>query len=326
VRQAEDEPNRSSRARRQRGDISIADIVTAAARLGATDPADLTVIGQVLHLTTPIVPVTPTQRLNPAPSGPSMTLSSTMVSSQVTTMPHRAGVTGAPVAARLRQDDHVEPIPAWLDAVSALSPAGSGSFKVPPEPPLPAVQARSSIAALAAARRPGRRLDMVTLVKRSARLQPPTACFVAELRTASFVQVLVDRGEGMEPYVDDLDFLAAQFVDVAGRDRVEQRTFVGTPRRGLDPDVFTGETAKWKRPAARSLVLVLTDLGVGGPPGSRDRAPAYEWRAVAETVALAQAHLRVLTPFPPGRLPAGLVEIMRLVSWESLAHLVQLRG
>ena len=182
------------------------------------------------------------------------------------------------------------------------------------------------MATLAATWRPGRRLDMVTLVKRSARLQPPTACFLAELRTAPFVQLLVDRGEGMEPYADDLDFLAAQFVDVAGRDRVEQRTFVGTPRRGLDPDVFTGETAEWKRPAAKSLVLILTDLGMGGPTGSRDRAPADEWRAVAATVASVQADLRVLTPFPPSRLPAGLAEIMRIVSWDSLAHLVRLRG
>jgi hypothetical protein len=182
------------------------------------------------------------------------------------------------------------------------------------------------MAALTATWRPGRRLDLVTLVKRAARLQPLTACFLAELRSASFVQILVDCGEGMQPYADDLAFLAGQAADVAGHDRVEQRTFAGSPQRGLDPDIFTGKTADWKPPAPGSLILVLTDLGVGGPAGSRDRASAREWRKVAETVASVQAHLRVLTPFPGSRTPTGLADIMRVVSWDSLPHLVRLRG
>jgi hypothetical protein len=323
--QAEDRPNRFKPAARQRGDVSIGDVVTAAERLGATDPADLAAIGQALRLTIPPVTVAPLQASASTRSWPSRTLSSTMSAAETTT-PNRADITGTPVAARLRQGDRFDPIPAWLGAVRALPSAGSSSFGVPYEPPFPAVQARSSMATLAATLRPGHRLDMAALVKRSARLQPPTVCFLAELRTASFVQVLVDRGEGMEPYTDDLDFLAAQFVDVAGRDQVERRTFVGTPLRGLDPDVFTGETTEWKRPAPLSLVLVLTDLGAGGPIGSRDRASADEWRAVAATVASVQAHLRVLTPFPASRLSAGLAEIMRIVGWDSLAHLVRLRG
>lgn len=323
MRKAEDEPNRSRQARPPRGDVSIADAVAAVVLLGATDPADIAAICQALHLTIPIVSVAPPPGPPPVPPQPPRTPPSTMP--QATT-PGRAGITGMPVAARLRRDDRTEPIPAWLDTVPALSSAGSGSFWVPPEPPLPAVQARSSMAALAASWRPGRRLDMVTLVKRSARLEPPTACFLAELRTAPFVQILVDCGEGMEPYADDLDFLTAQLVDVAGRDRVEQRTFLGTPCRGLDPDVFTGEAAEWKRPAAESLILILTDLGIGGPPGSRDRAPADEWRAVAATVASVQANLRVLTPFPPSRFPPGFADSMRIASWDSLAHLVRLRA
>jgi hypothetical protein len=325
VRKAEDGPNRFGQAARQRGDVSIGDAVTAAARLGATGPADLAAICQALHLTIPPVTVPPLKRPTSTLSRPSRTSSSTMPSAQTPTQ-NRAGLAGSPVAARLRHEDQVESIPAWFAAVRPLPAAGSGSFGVPPEPPFPAVQARSSMATLAATLRSGHRLDMAALIKRSARLQPPTACFLAELRTTSFVQVLVDRGDGMEPYTDDLDFLAGQFVNVAGRDRVEQRTFVGTPLRGLDPDVFTGEKAEWERPVPKSLVLILTDLGAGGPIGSRDRASADEWRAVAATVASAQAHLRVLTPFPPNRLPTGLVEIMRIVSWDSLAYLVRLRG
>ena len=232
MRKAEDGPNRSKQTSPPRGDVSIADAVTAAALLGATQPADIAAICEALHLTIPIVPVGPPPGPTPVPPQPSRTSSSTIP--QATT-PNRAGIIGMPVPAQLRQDDRTEPIPTWLDTVPALSSAGSGSFGVPPEPPLPAVQARSSMVTLTASWRPGRRLDMVTLVKRSARLEPPTACFLAELRTVPLVQILVDRGEGMEPYADDLDFLTAQLVDVAGRDRVEQRTFVGTPRTGARP-------------------------------------------------------------------------------------------
>jgi hypothetical protein len=182
------------------------------------------------------------------------------------------------------------------------------------------------MAALASTWRPGRRLDMVELTERSARLQPLTARFLAELRTASYVQLLVDRGEGMEPYADDLDYLTAQFIDVAGRDQVEQRTFVGTPLRGLDPDVFTGEVAEWKRPPPNALVLVLTDLGVGGQSRSRDRASASEWRATAAAVVAIPAELRVVTPFRPARWPRGITEIAQIVSWDTLVDLERLRG
>jgi hypothetical protein len=324
VRRAEDEPDGSQRSRRHRGDVSIADVVAAAARLGATGPADLAVIAHALRLTIPAAAIEPPPEPTPMPSPPPV--ASAEPAARAATAPDRAGITGAPVAARLRHEDHAELAPAWLDAVEALPPAVSGSFWVRSQPPLPAMQARSSMAALAATWRPGRRLDMATLVRRSAHLQPLTACFLAELRTASFVHILVDRGEGMEPFTDDVDFLIAQIMDVAGRDRVEQRTFAGTPRRGVDPNFFTGETAKWERPAAGSMVLILTDLGVGGPAGSRDRAPAAEWRAVAATVASAEAELRVITPFAPSRWPAGLAAIMRIVSWDSLVHLVELRG
>jgi hypothetical protein len=182
------------------------------------------------------------------------------------------------------------------------------------------------MAALAATWRQGRRLDMVELIEQSARLQPLTASFLAELRTASYMQLLLDRGEGMEPYAEDLDYLTTQFIDVAGRDQVEQRTFVGTPLRGLDPDVFTGKVKEWKRPPPNSLVLVLTDLGIGGPTGSRDRASASEWRATAAAVAAIPAGFRVVTPFRPTRWPRGITDIGQIVSWDALVDIERLRG
>lgn len=306
-----------------RGEISIADLITTAARLGARDPAGLAAVTEILGLRMPVA-ATPPGRLPEPPRLAGTSPSRTSAARRPVL--DRSGTAGPAVAARLRREGDDEPAPAWLAAVTVLPPPGSAGFRVPPQPLLPPVQARSSMAAVAATWHRGRRLDLDALVRRSARLQPMTGCFLAELRTAASIQLLVDQGEGMQPYADDLDFLARQLLDVAGRDRVEQRTFVGTPRRGLDPDVFTGDTARWKLPAPRSLVLIVTDLGTGGPAGSRDRAPAREWQAVAAAVASAQADLRVLTPFPPGRLPAGLAATLPVTDWDSLAHLVRLRG
>ncbi len=245
MRQGEDEPSRAGPAARRRGDVSIADAVTAAAILGATDQADLASIGQVLDLKALAVPAKPVREPALVRPAPSRSLPSTVPPAQPMTA-IRPTITGTPIAARIRMEDGAEQFPAWLDAVQALAPAASGRFGVPPEPPLPAVQARSSMATVAATWRTGHRLDMAAMVRRSALLRTLTASFLAELRTAASVQLLLDQGEGMQPYVADLDLLAAQFVDVAGRDRVEQRTFVGTPLRGLDPNLFTGQTAQWE--------------------------------------------------------------------------------
>jgi hypothetical protein len=302
-----------------RGDISIADALAAAAILGTTEPSELA----ALDLAVPGAPTLDARvaevMLAELPPGPVPTPPQGPLADQVTTP-------GLPVAARLREDPRVQVAPAWLAVTPVLSGARPGGATVPAEPLLPAGRARSSMILLTATPDRGRRLDVPALLRQVALLKPLSAMYEDELRTAAFVQLLVDVGEAMQPFTEDLAFLADQLIDVAGQDRVEERTFTGTPRRGLDPDPFGGSGRPWKPPPPGSLVVVLSDLGVGGPVGDRDRAPAREWLMVARAIAEAQANVRVLTPFPLHRVPTPLARKLRITPWDDLAHLVRLRG
>jgi hypothetical protein len=232
---------------------------------------------------------------------------------------------GTVIGARMRVEEEPDEAPEWLATADRIAlPTGGGT--VPPEPPLPSLKARAAMATVAATRRPSRRLDVPELVRRAARLKPLTPLpLVEELRTAPVVQLLDDRGEGMEPYVQDVRFLVRQIMDVAGRDRVERHTFVRTPLDGVDPDPFSESVKRWK-PIAGALVIAITDLGVGGPFDSPDRGTAREWRRVADTAARHGGVLRVLTPFGPDVTPAVVDELADVLSWDGLDELVRLRG
>jgi hypothetical protein len=315
--------DRPTSARRDRGEVWVGDAITAVARLGATDPADVAAILDVLRL--PQVgstPPPPPPEPSPPPPPP----------------PPDDGDDGPPpeppppplppataTESRLSYEDEVAP-PDWAADVKPLPFGGTPTPPPLPDPPVEPIRVRAAMALLAATRRSGRRLDIAQLVDRAARLEPLVPPPVMrELRTAPDVQLLVDAGDGMEPYAADTAFLATSFADVAGRDRIVERAFLGTPARGVDPDPFDGAMERWDPPAPRSLVLVISDLGVGGKRGRGDRARAREWRAFAATVVEHEAVLRVLTPFGPERRPA-LGALAQVIMWEDLVELVSIRG
>jgi hypothetical protein len=228
---------------------------------------------------------------------------------------------GTPLGAKLHELDAVADPPEWLLDPGELEPATRTRVSLDPDPPLPAVQARAALAASGAVLSAGRRLDIPRLVRRAARLRPLTPPpLVLELRTAPAVQLLIDQGEGMEPFGDDCAFLAAQLEDVAGRDRVERHWFVRTPLHGLDPDPLLETQSLWKIPPG-ALVLVISDLGIGGPIGSPDRGSPREWLRVATEAIRHDGLLRVLTPFGPDHVPRGLATVADVVGWDALANL-----
>jgi hypothetical protein len=310
-------------ARPDRGEVSLGDVLTAAARLGATAD-DLAVVAEMLDLTLAAPAAAPRRaprrlrrprsRADPVREAPSAP-------------PAAERVAGTPVRARLREvgADGASP-PAWLDEVVALDATADGAFGVPPEPPLPRMEARAAVGAVSATAHSGRRLDVPALVRSLARQRPLGRPPVAvERRTAPALQVLVDRGEGMDPYAEDVLFLLATLEDVGGRERLERRTFTGTPLRGVDADALAGETEPWEHPGAGALVITLTDVGGAAVRGAGDRAGGREWAAFAAAVALGDAELRVLTPLGAARAP-WLGPFARVIGWDDLGDLVGLRA
>jgi hypothetical protein len=309
----------------ERGEISLGDAIVAAAKLGATEPAAVARVLDALGLS-----ITPTP--TPPPVGfrrPRRPLTGTPGGGAVVQeRDEEEQAAREAIGATVTWVDDDAPAPAWIgdDAVHAVA---FGRFRahVDVEPPLPSGQARAALAVAAATRRPGRRVDVDRLIERAARLRPliPPPILL-EVRTAASIQLLVDAGEAMAPYAEDVTFFVERLLDVAGRDRVSVHRFLGSPLRRLDYNPATGKDAPWRRPPPRSLVVVLSALGAGGPPVDRDRADAGEWLRVAADVAACGAALRVLTPFPAHRWPPGLADVAHISEWETLADLVAHRA
>jgi hypothetical protein len=308
-----------------RGEISLGDAITATARLGAVEQPAVASVVDALGLAV--------ERLAPSPSTsvtsvvpPIRPLQWKNIEEEVAPDEDDAAASEGAIGVTVRFEDDSAGAPGWLDEVTAISFGPIGE-QPEAEPPLPGMQVRAAMALVAAMRRPGRQLDLRRLIERASRMRPLAPPPIAlELRTASFIQLLIDVGEGMEPYAEDVAFLEGRFLEVAGADRVEVHTFNGSPLRGVDPDVLTHDAEPWDRPPPRSLVVVLSELGAGGPAVNRERAGAAEWRELAAQVAECGASLRVLTPFPASRWPPGLADLAHVTNWESLATLVEHRA
>lgn len=307
---------------RARGELSMGDALTAAALLGADDDTSRAAIIELLGLD--LVP--PREAERPRRRRRRTPAREPVAEPGAATDPasgERADAGGKPVGAKVTrlEDDRASP-PAWMFEGDDVAPPEAGWFGVPPVPPIQPAQARAAMAAAASSQRTGTRLDLKRLIQTASQLRslvPPP--LLAEMRIAPVVMLLVDEGESMEPYFDDVAFLATHLTDVAGRDRVERHSFVRTPLDVLDDD----EDVAWKG-VAGSLVVVISDLGVGGPLGSRDRGSPRRWRAFADAVARDGAALRVLTPFGPGRVPSGLDTVADIVGWDTLANLASFRA
>jgi hypothetical protein len=216
--------------------------------------------------------------------------------------------------------------PDWLDADQALAVADSGWLggAVPPTPPIQARRARAVLARLASTRRPSRRLDIDVVVDRAARAQPPKGLPVLlEHRTAPAIDVLLDMSEAMEPYAHDLTFLSEQLVQTLGEERVRIAICEGAPTGGHVFGAASRDVVAWKPPGPGALVVAITDMGVGGPRGTPRHSQGAGWQAFAKHVAEYDARLRVLTPFPIARAPAGLEDVSDIVPWDGLDDLLR---
>jgi hypothetical protein len=301
-----------------RGDLSLADVLDAARRLGATDLGLISEIifaspapGLVAPAPQPVVS-TPTER----PLPPSPPLDPLPPSARAS---GERAVGGAPVAMTWDETTAAAVRPDWLDAVGPLPPASTRGRPVPSAPPVAPVRARAAFGTIVRRDTRGRRIDLDRLISRAARGRPWTPLpFLIEPRVAPFVQVLCDIGENMEPYLDDVTFLARRLREVAGLDRSESRTFVGTPLRGTDVDPFTDEAVAWEPPPSGSVVVLVTDLGLNGPsdPWSRADPTVTEWRRFASELDDAEVLAVVLTPYAADRWPAR--PPLPMISWRSL--------
>src|SRR5262249_29672133 len=128
------------------------------------------------------------------------------------------------------------------------------------------------------------------------------------------VQLLIDRAAGLDPFRGDAERLVQSLDDILGDDRLEVASFSGCPSRGAGAGLRdTWEPWVGKRPG--TPVVVVTDLGIGGPPVDRDRATVAEWLRFARLVRESASELIALVPYEAHRWPPMLARAMTVIHW-----------
>lgn len=209
------------------------------------------------------------------------------------------------------------PSPRWLAATQALRPpAGPTPASRLFQPLFPQGQARGLLTATLATLDRDGPLDVARAVEQLAQLRPLREFPRERVTTLRLgAQVLIDAGLGLAPFRPDVDDLLARIGRVLIPEQARVRHFVGTPGRGCVADGHD-EIRRWSAPARATPILVVTDLGIGAPAGSRDRAAVAEWLEFFDAAHIAGGPVTALVPYGPKRWPRRLAGAVRIVHWD----------
>jgi hypothetical protein len=165
----------------------------------------------------------------------------------------------------------------------------------------------------ASTRTPTAEIDVEAVVETLARQRPLTDLpRVHRLSVDTGVQVLVDIGESMQPFLLDETEFVAELARLAGR-RIQVGFFADDPRAGVGP---TRRRASWRRyrlPPTGEPVIVLSDLGFGTP---RREAAARAWWTLSRQVRKRGGGVVVFAPLKRRRVPGHLRRSLELVVWD----------
>lgn len=165
---------------------------------------------------------------------------------------------------------------------------------------------------------PGTVIDVDELVRLAANARPilelPMLPWPSSYRG---VQLLVDIGEGMEPYHRDQGELASTVADVVGAERVQRRNFRYCPTRsegcGSGP-IWTWQP--YELPDPGQPALVLSDFGIGRPGAATADIDADEWLELARRFRRQGSQLVAFVPQPADRWPSELAAAMSMFVWD----------
>jgi hypothetical protein len=210
------------------------------------------------------------------------------------------------------------PAPQWLATARSLESPTPAHIRpsIPLEPLFPARTVRAILSGAMATPSEAGPLDMTQVIERLSRaeviLEIPRVTIPTLVRG---VQLLIDRGDGMQPFSADQTALRSALASVVGRDRTEVLYFDSVPSWGAG----TGPKDDWpdyRTPPRGTPVVVLTDLGISQPPGVAGLAGVADWRAFAQVVARAGCPLLALVPYPSRRWPAALLKSITIIQWD----------
>jgi len=210
----------------------------------------------------------------------------------------------------------LRPLRLLLDGPSLEHPhTPSSSSQIVFAPLLKPVWERNLISAAVATCAPTGPLDVPRLVDTTARGRPLRT--IPRLPQPSLfrgVQVLVDLGEGMEPFARDQAHLLEELRRIVGTESTSVAHFRNNPLRGTGVNPWTW--GPYRPPHPGTPVLALTDLAIGGPVLDPDRSSEGEWLTFAARLAHASCPLVAFVPYPERRWPRRLKRQTALICWD----------
>jgi len=129
------------------------------------------------------------------------------------------------------------------------------------------------------------------------------------------VQVLVDVGEGMQPFLRDAEELQRQLARVINRNVLQISQFRGCPALKAG----TGPEWEWKPvrpPAPGTPMLIVSDLGIAPAPHRQSPFEQDEWLGFVHMLANRGCPAVAFVPFPPARWPPQLRQRMTMIQWD----------
>ncbi|MEE4424090.1 hypothetical protein [Streptomyces bugieae] len=319
-----------------RGEAWLADLVRAAHQLGVTTDAEWAGLAALLGLGGTATACEPLGG-RPAGTVPAVPDTGPATAQQTTgTAEDPAGHPAGPEAepaddpetALLTPVDRAAPR-AFGWTVDPLPPPRDPSEPADPPPHMPLFAPRSTAAllrtALARITMEGE-LDFDRATEQVAQARPLTEIPRRPLPTLRHgVQILADVSASMEPFARDVEDVIARVRAVVGAAGTQVLRFADLPTRGAG----TGSRGTWQpytppRPGTR--VLILSDLGAGGPVFHPWRATAAQWEATVATIRRGGCEAIAFVPLPEHRWPRSWRRLLPVVAWDRGTTVSKVKG
>jgi hypothetical protein len=327
-------PAKARRPLERRGPISIGDAIRAVVELRPRDEATADAIRALLGIDReeqidsfagigPWKPSTPDAVASaPVPSDRPLT---SLGATQVTT----AQPQGAPMIdldVRLaRTGAGPPPAPEWADAKADDMDVTARGKAPPPSPLFRPPRGRAILSTTLATVINEGDIDLERVVEMLASGQMLSSLpRLPSLTLRRGVELLIDRGPGIDPFRGDVEWLVRNLDDILSDDQLEVSSFAGCPLRGVGSGARQ-TWVPWTSTRPGTPLVVVTDLGIGGLATDRDRASAGEWLRFAHRVRDSGRELIALVPYEAGRWPPLLSRAMSIIHWSERASVGSVR-
>ena len=201
------------------------------------------------------------------------------------------------------------------DAAAARAATELPGPAAPVESLFPPGRVRAILREMATLAAPSGQLDLAAAVAMIARAEPIKAMPQRMLRSLGHsVQLLFDAGPAMLPFARDKQQLAATATRLIGKDRVRVGDFIVDPLQGVRPQrQVRWEPLHW--PGRRSVVVVVSDLGIGGVEDNEETGHEV-WQRFLDGARRRGLRCVVLIPYAQERWPAAATRFGTGLSWD----------